>query len=382
MKKAFTLLLVLVLALNLCACGKSETSEATKDSTVETTEKPKLKAEAIIVNTNGETEETSAKDILKLRKENEAKFNALYDFASVKLTGTIKSISSDTYGKYIQINDKWKVYYVKSWYLESYGDPIDYDFGDALADYLATLNVGDTIEFEGYIASRYSQDSVFTVPHAISVNGGQKLDFTLDNILDYEILKSAGYFPITQENIDNANNAIQQLLEYGEITKDNQAEIEECVKTASSAINKLNKYEMEFLVNYQEYLDFKGQVEALTYSEILEISEPWATRNTGTGKISIHIDFKNKSDYAIKSVIFDWSIYNSVGKEVWRYPCQWDGPYTKGKGLKGKDWWKETTHQCVEPEFGWIETNGIKIVFMDDSVLDISKEAVNYMLKK
>lgn len=136
MKKVVALLLALVMVLALCACGKSNAASpdalSEKESgAIEETDKHITNKECVIVYGEGETEEVDSKDLFKVNENNEAKFKSVYNFAYLTLTGKITQIKDDVYGKYICVNDKWRVYYVKSWYMESHGAPKDYSFSDA-----------------------------------------------------------------------------------------------------------------------------------------------------------------------------------------------------------------------------------------------------------
>ena len=80
MKKALSLLLALVMCLSLCACGNNKDSKDTK---------------AVVNNLYGETEHLSAKDLISVYEENEAKVKANYHFVDATIVGTVESVSTE-----------------------------------------------------------------------------------------------------------------------------------------------------------------------------------------------------------------------------------------------------------------------------------------------
>ena len=80
MKKALSLILALVLCLSLCACGSNDAPET----------------KATITTNEGKTVELSAQDLFNEFDGNEARFEKIYQGATIEFIGTVKYIKTDT----------------------------------------------------------------------------------------------------------------------------------------------------------------------------------------------------------------------------------------------------------------------------------------------
>ena len=86
MKKALSLLLALVMCLALCACAAQSNSDSNSPAT--------------ITDLSGNTVTMTAKELSDIYSENAAKFNNLYDGASITGVGTVEKVENllDTFG--------------------------------------------------------------------------------------------------------------------------------------------------------------------------------------------------------------------------------------------------------------------------------------------
>lgn len=85
MKKALSLILALAMCLGLCACG-GENSGGNKAAN----------NKAVIITNEGKSVAMSAEELFKEYDANEARFNKLYNGATIQFTGTVKNIKADT----------------------------------------------------------------------------------------------------------------------------------------------------------------------------------------------------------------------------------------------------------------------------------------------
>ena len=84
MKKALSLVLALVLSLSMCACcGKNEKNIGTN-------------SKATIITNDGKTVELSAEELFREFDGNEARFEKIYQGATIEFTGTVKYIKTNT----------------------------------------------------------------------------------------------------------------------------------------------------------------------------------------------------------------------------------------------------------------------------------------------
>lgn len=142
MKKITLLLLALVMCFSLCACG-GESAGTNADADTEKTDNISL---ATIVDNEGNTVEISAKELLDLEKENEAKFEKYYLGADITFIGTVKSITtnyitsgSSTKLDAIVFEEGWKVELAQGQY----------------EDILVELSAGDKVQVESQIWSTW-----------------------------------------------------------------------------------------------------------------------------------------------------------------------------------------------------------------------------------
>ncbi len=140
MKKIFAFILSLVLITSLCACGTN--TQTNSGSTTKTGIK------ATVVNNDGNTEQLTAKQLCDFSDANKISFEKKYWCARVTVTGKIKKIESST-----TING---THY--NWTLLIDGGDGNWFIGDqrfntstVTEDFLASLNIGDTVEISGEI---------------------------------------------------------------------------------------------------------------------------------------------------------------------------------------------------------------------------------------
>ena len=126
-RKVLAIIMILTMCLVLCACGGGTA--------------------ATITDNEGNTVQMTAKELKEIYKENEARFDKLYENAEVTLTGTVESIDSNfmykgTSTRYdsITFEDGWQ---------------IDIAHGSH-DDVLLELSAGDTITVTSEINSAFS----------------------------------------------------------------------------------------------------------------------------------------------------------------------------------------------------------------------------------
>lgn len=136
MKKVLITLLVMVMLFSFAGCGSSD-------------------VKATVINNNGETEYLSAKELAEIKSDNSIAFEKNYWSCKVVVEGEIKEITSSKI-----ING---TYY--SWTITVEGGNADWFIGkgqysesDVDEDFLATLNVGDTVKISGDIVGANSME--------------------------------------------------------------------------------------------------------------------------------------------------------------------------------------------------------------------------------
>ena len=133
MKKALSLLLALVLCLSLCACAVQNGSGSNSPAT--------------ITDLSGNTVEMTAKELSDIYEENSAKFNKMYNGATITGVGTVDKVENllDTFGNTrVMI---YKITMAEGWELTVL---------EAGHDEVINLSKGDSIRFTSCIKSAWA----------------------------------------------------------------------------------------------------------------------------------------------------------------------------------------------------------------------------------
>ena len=133
MKKALSLILALALCLGLCACAVQVGSGSNSPAT--------------ITDLSGNTVQMTAKELSDIYSENAAKFNNLYDGATITGVGTVEKVENllDTFG-----SDRVMVYKItmaEGWELTVLEEG---------HDEVINLSKGDSIRFASCIKSAWA----------------------------------------------------------------------------------------------------------------------------------------------------------------------------------------------------------------------------------
>ena len=138
MKRILAILLSAMFIFSLCACSNSTNTNSNVKATV--------------VNKQGVTEQLTAKEILDISEANPLNFDNNYWSAKVTVTGKITKIGGTEIINGSHYN----------WTLTIEGGDGDWFIGDdkyntstVSEDFIATLNIGDTVEISGEIVSAY-----------------------------------------------------------------------------------------------------------------------------------------------------------------------------------------------------------------------------------
>lgn len=130
MKKLLAIILAMIMMFSFAACGNANSaSEYNK---------------AIITDKDGNVVEMTAKELCELYDSNTAKFNKLYERASITITGKIESInnySNNLHTYYsINIDNGWELQVAEH---------------SELGETIYKLNVGDTVKVTSKIQSAF-----------------------------------------------------------------------------------------------------------------------------------------------------------------------------------------------------------------------------------
>ena len=120
--KILVITMILTMCLALCACGGGTT--------------------ATITDNEGNVVQMTAKELKNIYKENEAKFNDLYQGADIELTDTVESVSTDT----VELKGGWEVQLSTSKH----------------GDILKSLSKGDSV---------YVKSNIYTAFTAVELKG-------------------------------------------------------------------------------------------------------------------------------------------------------------------------------------------------------------------
>lgn len=112
MKKVISILLVLVMALSLCACSTAPNAPVAGASN----------SPATIIDNEGNAVSMTAKELCDIYSENKAKFDKYYYGATINFTGTVESVQtgfrengSSTTVDSIKFQEGWEVHLLHGW---------------------------------------------------------------------------------------------------------------------------------------------------------------------------------------------------------------------------------------------------------------------------
>lgn len=155
MKKILATLLSAILIFSLCACSKvtrTETGNSANTNVNNTSNNTQENIKATVVNKQGVTEQLTAKELLDIQSGNALKFDNDYWTAKVTVTGKISKIGGEEIINGSHYN----------WTLKIEGGEGDWFIGEGKyntstvsKDYIASLNVGDTVEISGEIVGAF-----------------------------------------------------------------------------------------------------------------------------------------------------------------------------------------------------------------------------------
>lgn len=158
-------------------------------------------------------------------------------------------------------------------------------------------------------------------------------------------------------------------------------------KVLSTARTLLERYpDAEAAEQAQRYLELaEAKIEAREFQRAREILEVQSITCTGAGSydVRVFLNFTNQSEKEIETLYCDIEFYNSLGNVVPGDPggelvtsCKTTGPYAKGEGQSGSDWyWGGFTNL----EIRGVGLKRISIVYMDGSSLTLTENQLRYV---
>lgn len=252
---------------------------------------------------------------------------------------------------------------------------------------------------------RERQEEIFKIEEAISKIGTVTLD-SKENISNARKLYNTASEDIQAQisNYDSltiaedtfsdlsAERVIELISAIGEVSLET-----ECVKRLNAAVaeyNSLNADAKEKVTNSQTLSHAKNMFRKLKnaadeqadmeYAQsVIRVKRLWFSKPDSAGGVELYFNFTNNSEKTIKYVNFGVTFYNAVGDvvtcrikdDVINY-CQETGPYAKGEGLSGSDWYWGKFYSW---DISSVKLVYLSIDYMDGSSITLSDKQLEYV---
>ena len=126
----------------------------------------------------------------------------------------------------------------------------------------------------------------------------------------------------------------------------------------------------------------KQEIEQIKSS--IKVTKIWASTPNSAGGVDLYINWKNLSDKIIKYAYFTVIPYNSVNdivnctiRHYSRFNAQDEGPYSKGQGTKGTEYYWENAWYNYSIKS--VKLESVRIIYMDGTSLDIPEKYIDYI---
>lgn len=207
-------------------------------------------------------------------------------------------------------------------------------------------------------------------------------------ISNYELLTTAekNYATLcAAEVIDLISQIGSVSLEIESVTR---------LNAATTAYNSLDTAAKEEVTNLQILTDaqnvFKSlkaeadkQVAIEQARSIIRVKRIWCSKPDSAGGVELYFNFTNNSEKTIKYVNFGATFYNAVGdvvtcriKDDTINYCQETGPYEKGEGLSGSNWYWGKFYSW---DISSVKLVYLSIDYMDGSSVTLTDDQIEYV---
>ena len=222
------------------------------------------------------------------------------------------------------------------------------------------------------------QESAITSARTVYDKGN---DDVKAGIRNYEVLEQAET-ELSNLKVQNVINLIDQI---GQVTLDSGEKID----AAKAAYNFLTSDEKRQVTNSANIEAASTKLTELqtenSVKNIIRVTKLRASSPNSAGGVSLYIGFKNMSDKVIKYITFEVVPYNAVGDIVYcdirdyaNFRGQATGPYAKGEGLAGNNsgYWDCAWYNYSITD---VELKSIDIEYMDGTRESLSGNELNYV---
>ncbi len=206
----------------------------------------------------------------------------------------------------------------------------------------------------------------------------------------YIELNDNNYDDLTEKITETKNKLKQTVLE-----QVNQFKQENNYSNAEKVMEEVKNFYCED----KEFLDLLSEVQQLKQSQedtekekqeieqiksSIKVTKIWASTPNSAGGVDLYINWKNLSDKIIKYAYFTVIPYNSVNdivnctiRHYSRFNAQDEGPYSKGQGTKGTEYYWENAWYNYSIKS--VKLESVRIIYMDGTSLDIPEKYIDYI---
>ena len=206
-----------------------------------------------------------------------------------------------------------------------------------------------------------------------------KQSLNLDNIND-----KIKFLNQVAKILSNVTNSIERELYVEKIANEYNVSKEAIYGEVNKLIYAKNTGEktLEKPIVKKEIKKEKQEIEQIKSS--IKVTKIWASTPNSAGGVDLYINWKNLSDKIIKYAYFTVIPYNSVNdivnctiRHYSRFNAQDEGPYSKGQGTKGTEYYWENAWYNYSIKS--VKLESVRIIYMDGTSLDIPEKYIDYI---
>lgn len=244
---------------------------------------------------------------------------------------------------------------------------------------LAIQTVTDTINQIGTVTLE-NEEAV-----TLAVETYNKFDESIQQKIENRDILFTAEETLTQLKIEKAQSAIEAI---GNVTLDSKAAID----AASDAFNSIPTASRVKVENRAELTKANETYAALVHAQqaqkeieearqLIRVTKVAVSAPDSAGGVELYFNFINNSDNTIKYLHFGVTFYNAVNdivlpnydKQAINY-CQETGPYKKGEGLSGTNWYWGKFYSF---DIKTVKLVYLKIDYTDGTTVTFTKDQVD-----
>ena len=388
MKRIFPIASVLlILCITLCACGKVQNAEKLIDAIGEVTADsgPQIEAaEQAIAELDAdqkakvsnldlfEDAKLQYADALEVKKENDTKINRVEE--RIQAIKTVTTNSGNTIRTAREAFDRLDPE------LQANVSNKDSLFeAETAFEQLAIQTVTDAIDQIGTVTLENEK----AISTALATYN--KFDKSIQQKIENRDILFAAEETLTQLKVERAQAAIEVI---GDVTLDSKAAID----SASAAFDSIPTADRAKVENRAELTKAKETYDALVHAQevqkeieeakkLIRVTKVAVSSPDSVGGVKLYFNFVNNSDKTIKYLHFGVTFYNAVNdvvlpdydKQAINY-CQETGPYKKGEGLSGTNWYWGKFYSF---DIQTVKLVYLKIDYADGATVTLTKDQVD-----